>query len=210
MSDTALRVLDAERWNHNLHYTQLVLDTIRPGTRTALDVGCGEGTLTRALRRAVPHVTGLDPDAPSIALARAQDEPDAPVDYVHGDLLTTPLEPASFDVVVAVASLHHMDAEAGLRAMKDALAPGGTLVVVGCARSTPARDVGWEAAGAIANACHRARRTYWEHSAPTVWPPPVTHADMRRLTRDLLPGAHYRRRVLWRYSLVWTKAVAVP
>jgi SAM-dependent methyltransferase len=208
MTDAALRVPDADRWNHNLHYSRLVLDAVPPGSRTALDVGCGEGTLTRALRRAVPQVTGLDPDAPSIERARAQDDPDAPIDYVQGGLLTTPLPSGSFDVVVAVASLHHMDAEAGLRAVADVLAPGGVLVVVGCARSSLPRDVGWEAAGVIANAWHRGRRSYWEHSAPTVWPPPVTHADVRRLTRDLLPGARYRRHVLWRYSLVWTKPTA--
>jgi SAM-dependent methyltransferase len=205
MPDAALRVPDADRWNHNLHYSRLAFHAIRPGSRTALDVGCGEGTLTRALRRVVPHVTGLDPDVPSIEQARAQDDPDAPIEYVLGDLLTTPLTPASFDVVVAVASLHHMDAEAGLRAMKDVLAPGGSLVVVGCARSTQPQDLGWEAAAVIANAWHRARRTYWEHSAPTVWPPPVTHDDMRRLTRDLLPRARYRRHLLWRYSIVWHK-----
>jgi hypothetical protein len=28
---------------------------------------------------------------------------------------------------------------------------------------------------------------------------------MRRLTRDLLPGARYRRHLLWRYSVVWRK-----
>jgi hypothetical protein len=33
---------------------------------------------------------------------------------------------------------------------------------------------------------------------------------MRRLTRDLLPGARYRRRLLWRYSIVWHKPATEP
>ena len=203
MADAALHVPDADRWNHNLHYTQLVLDAIRPGSRTALDVGCGEGTLTRALRRVVPHVTGLDPDAESIERARAQDLTEAPIDYLHGDLLSTPLAASSFDVVVAVASLHHMDARAGLLAMKNLLSPGGVLVVIGLARTRLPRDVGWDVAAVVASKVHRARRSYWEQTAPMVWPPPVTHTDMRRLAQELLPGARYRRHLLWRYSLVW-------
>jgi hypothetical protein len=32
----------ASRWNHNIHYHRLVLAAVPPGSRTALDVGCGE------------------------------------------------------------------------------------------------------------------------------------------------------------------------
>ncbi len=45
-----------------------------------------------------------------------------------GDFLTTAFEPASFDVVTAVASLHHMDAAAALTRMRDLVRPGGVLV----------------------------------------------------------------------------------
>ena len=51
----------------------------------------------------------------------------------------------------------------------------------------------------------RRRRTYWEHSAPMVWPPPETFAGCRRIGGSTLPGVRYRRHLLWRYSLVWTK-----
>lgn len=46
----------------------------------------------------------------------------------------------------------------------------------------------------------------WEHPSPTHWPPPETYAAMRRTAARILPGARLRRRLLWRYSLVWTKA----
>lgn len=54
---------DAPRWNHNLHYLPTLLAAVPPGARRALDVGCGEGTLTRELRRRVAEVTGIDRDA---------------------------------------------------------------------------------------------------------------------------------------------------
>ncbi len=59
-----------EPWNHNLHYHRVIVKVIPPDCRGALDIGCGQGALTRELRRSVPGVTGIDRDERSIALAR--------------------------------------------------------------------------------------------------------------------------------------------
>lgn len=194
------------RWNHNIQYHPVVLAAVPPGCRRALDVGCGEGQLTRELRQHVDEVVGVDPDAASIALAREQASPG--LEYVVGDVLTHPFEPASFDLVSAVATLHHLDAGTGLARMADLLRPGGVLVVVGCARSELPADLPWEVAAVVANRIHRRRTPVWEHPSPTVWPPPVTYAQMRRLAHRALPGVRYRRHLLWRYSLTWTKPQA--
>src|SRR5512133_2288596 len=78
-----------ERWNHNIHYHSVLLDAMPEGCGRALDVGCGEGTLARKLRRSGAHVSAIDADAASIDLARAQG-PAAGIEYVHGDFLTFP------------------------------------------------------------------------------------------------------------------------
>ncbi len=122
-------------WNHNTLYYPVVLGAVPPGCRRALDVGCGEGSLTRQLRGIVPSVVGIDAEEASIAAARAHPDADG-IDYVLGDALACPLEPGSFDLVSAVASLHHMDAKTGLRRFASLLSPGGALVVIGCSRST--------------------------------------------------------------------------
>lgn len=193
---------NGRRWNHNIHYHPRILRAVPEGARHALDVGCGEGMLARALRRAVPQVTGIDLDAPSLDQARAH--PGDGVDYVLGDFLTHPFEPASFDVIASVATLHHMDAAAGLARMRDLLRPGGVLAVVGLARDTP-RDLPHVLAGVVVGTAHRAVKGYWEHPSPTVWPPPVTYPQMRALATETLPGARYRRHVLFRYSVIWRK-----
>jgi SAM-dependent methyltransferase len=156
------------------------------------------------LRRKVPHVVGIDVDERSIRLAEQQSRPDD-IHYVTGDVLTHPLEPASFEVVASVATLHHADAAAGLTRMAELLQPGGRLAILGLARSQLPRDAPWEIAATAMHNVNRWRRGYWEHSAPTVWPPPVTYAGMRALVADLLPGATFRRHVLWRYAVVWTQ-----
>jgi SAM-dependent methyltransferase len=198
--------VDAEpqRWNHNIHYHPLILGAIPDGCECALDVGCGEGILARELRRVVAHVSAIDVDAPIIAAARQHDA-GAGVEYLHGDFLTHEFEPASFGAIVSVAALHHMDATAALDRMRLLLRPGGTLVVVGLATYRYPADLPAELAGAVAHRWHKATRSYWEQKAPIVWPPPETYAGMRRIARRRLPGVRYRRHLLWRYSLIWTK-----
>ena len=44
----------------------------------------------------------------------------------------------------------------------------------------------------------------WEDAAPSL-AAPATFAEARRLAERVLPGVRYRRRLLFRYSLVWTK-----
>jgi ubiquinone/menaquinone biosynthesis C-methylase UbiE len=192
------------RWNHNIHYYPLILAAVPPGCQRALDVGCGEGMLARQLACGVPHVVGIDQDTASIELARRQD-PDGRVEFVRGDFLTHPFQPASFSLITCVAALHHMDSAAALAWMSQLLAPGGALVVVGLARSR-LPDLPWDAAAVIPDLGHRVATGCWEHPSPTVWPPPHSYRELRALAEETLPGVKYRRRLLWRYSLVWVKA----
>ena len=193
-----------QQWNHSIHYHPLILEAVPPGCHRVLDVGCGEGTLARQLARVAPHVVCIDPDAASIGLARRQD-PGGGIGFIRGDFLAHPFAPASFSMITSVAALHHMDARAALEQMSQLLAPGGTLAIVGLARSRLPADLPWEAAAVIAHQGHTLTRTYWEQSSPTVWPPPQTYAEMRALAQQVLPGVRYRRHLQWRYSLIWTK-----
>jgi len=194
------------RWNHNTHYYPLILAAVPDGCLRALDVGCGEGLLTRELAVRVPEVVGIDNDEPSIALAREQG-PEGRAEYVLGDFLGYPFPAASFSLVNCVAALHHMDPAAALTRMAELLTPGGVLVVNGVARPAP-RDLPLDLAAVVANLGYRAARGYWHHPSPVVWPPPHTYREIRALAEDLLPGVRYRRHLLWRYSLTWTRPAA--
>lgn len=194
---------DADRWNHNIHYHPLVLDAIPPDATTALDVGCGDGQLTRSLGARGLAATGIDLDEPSIATARAQ----GGAEYVLGDVLAHGFEPGSFDLVASVATLHHLDARAGLARLAELCAPGGVVVVVGLARSSLPRDLPRELAAAVGTRVLKLRRSYWEHAAPTCWPPPETYDSMARITAEVLPGSSFRRLLLWRYAIEWRRPV---
>lgn len=89
--------------------------------------------LARKASQIVPRVVAIDSDRASIEDARANSD-GVGVEYVLGDFLTYPLPPASFDVVLSVATLHHVDAIEGLSRMQELLRPGGTLAVLGLER----------------------------------------------------------------------------
>ena len=166
-------------------------------------MGCGEGLLARELRQVVPHVVAIDSDEPVLERARQQDAGSC-VEYVTGDFLSYGFAPESFDVIVSVAALHHMQPAAALRRMRQLLRPGGMLAVVGLARSRP-RDLPADLAGVIAHRVLLRGKSYQQVNAPTIWPPPQTYAQMRDIAARELPGVRYRRHLLWRYSLTWTK-----
>ncbi len=193
-----------QQWNRNMHYHSLLV-ALAPATR-ALDVGCGGGLLSRELAPRCTSVIGIDLHEPSIAEARAMTLA-SNVEYIVGDVLTHDFEAESFDLVVSVAALHHLDAEAGLRRFAELLRPGGRLGVVGIGRSVYPRDLARDVLAGIATQVHlRAHgKTPWNHSAPIVWPPPLTDRQMRKVVTTTLPGAEFRRRLHGRHSIIWTK-----
>ena len=185
-------------------YESLVFEAIPPACKRAVDVGCGNGELTRTLRQGgIPEVVGIDRDQTCIARCKAH--PGAgDISYVLGDVLTSELEPASFGAVCAVASLHHMDACSALVRLRDLVAPGGVLVVVGLARPDLPKDIPIEVIAQLVSRIRlRPNKTDEAVPAPTIWPPPERYATMRGLAAELLPGVRWRRHLLWRYSLVW-------
>jgi SAM-dependent methyltransferase len=198
----SIEAVQTAGWNHNIQYHPIVLRSVPDGAARALDVGCGEGLLSRRLRAQVGDVVAIDRHQASVDLARAQSNGD--IAYVACDFMNYPLRPASFDFIASVASLHHMDVAAALNRMRTLLRPGGRLVVIGLARSSRPADWAVDAVAMFVNRVHKRSKREVEDGAPKVWPAPLTYSQTRKIARCTLPHAQYRRRLLWRYSLVWT------
>jgi SAM-dependent methyltransferase len=197
-----------KHWNHNTAYYGLVRRAVPPGGHDLLDVGCGHGRLARELSGPGRHVLGLDPSAEMVGAAKADNASVPGLEFDEGDFLTAEIPPDSFDFVCFVASLHHMDQVKALMKAAEILRPGGRLVVIGLARALTlpeelvsglCKPVAWfndlrpEFGGSEASG-----------GAPTEEPVLGWHETRDQLL-GALPGARFRRRLYFRYSLVWTK-----
>ncbi|WP_064682510.1 class I SAM-dependent methyltransferase [Rhizobium bangladeshense] len=94
-----------------------------------LDLGCGEGSNTRAVARLGARMTGLD-IAPTFIRYARESETQAPlgIDYVLGDGQSIDFPEASFDFVTAFMSMMDMADQRGvLRGVHRILKSGGFL-----------------------------------------------------------------------------------
>ena len=201
---------DSERWDHSIHYYPVLMKAFPAHSAKALDIGCGNGILTRHLRTRVAHVIGIDIDPPMIELAKKEtgSSPDG-IEYVFGDFLTYPFELESFDVIASVATLHHIDTAEALQRIRSLLRPGGTLAIIGVAQSRIPQDLFYNIGGIVASRILKMKHAFWHHPAPIVWPPKDTFADVERIAKSVLgKDVVYRRHLLFRYTLQWTKTVA--
>jgi ubiquinone/menaquinone biosynthesis C-methylase UbiE len=194
----------SEYWNHNVHYQRVILDAVPDRCGAAVDVGCGDGLLARKLAGRCAAVTGIDRDERIIGLARERGKEVPALSFVRGDFLTYPFADGGFDFACANTALHHMDFGDALVKMARILRPGGRLAVVGLANNGSPADWVIGAAGLPANCYYRWTRGEGHPGAP-IMEPDMTWAQARKTAARLLPGARYRRHLLWRYSLVWTK-----
>ncbi|HEV7652775.1 MAG TPA: methyltransferase domain-containing protein [Actinophytocola sp.] len=96
----------------------------------ALDLGCGEGADALWLAARGWLVTAIDISRVALARAAAAGG-DAKVAWTHADVTTLPPPAAAFDLVSALYCPLPRSAPAALRSLIAAVAPGGTLLVVG-------------------------------------------------------------------------------
>jgi SAM-dependent methyltransferase len=97
------------------------------GTGAALDVGCGEGRVSRELKPCGYQVTAVDPVEAMIDAAREAESAD---EYAVASAASLPFADGSFDLVVAYNMLMDVDdVPAAVREMRRVLRSNGRLVI---------------------------------------------------------------------------------
>jgi SAM-dependent methyltransferase len=125
----------------------------------ALEIGCADGRLTKALLERCDDVVAFDTSHRAVTAARAR----APGATVEQGMAPTDLPSGSFDLVLLSEVgyfLFPLELVATLRRCEAALAPGGEIVL--CHWQHPTRDVPLdgqlvhEQAASMLSTCHRA------------------------------------------------------
>ncbi|MER6502921.1 class I SAM-dependent methyltransferase [Streptomyces sp. NPDC001455] len=198
----------AHPWDHNAYFHRWILRQLPSRCDRALDVGCGSGDLARLLTTRARRVHAIDADPDIVARARELTGLDAPVTFTVAEA-PAGMPAGPYDVITCVAAVHHLPFTDALTGFRERLAPGGTLVVVGLAREETAVDHLLALASSPLNAVtgwirNRGRRTPRPVSMTAVTRPAgMTFREILHGAREVLPGAKARRRLFWRYTLVW-------
>ncbi|MFC9595879.1 class I SAM-dependent methyltransferase [Streptomyces sp. NPDC056944] len=219
LTERALRALErfntAHPWDHNAHYHRWILRQLPRRLDRALDVGCGSGDLARLLATRATAVRAVDADPAIVARARELTAPAARVTFAVEDALADTADDGGHAAVTCLATLHHLPLAPALERFRERLAPGGTLVVLGLSRpDTPADHL----LGLLSIPLNAA--TGWLRNRGRPAPRPVamtaatrdaeeTLAEIALVAGRILPGARIRRRLFWRYTLVWRKPATV-
>ena len=103
------------------------LELVPPPGRRTLDLGCGEGRLSRHLKEFGHEMTGVDLSPAMLAAAR---EADPELETHLADAAELPFADATFDCVVAFMSFQDADdLEGAAREAARVLEPGGRLCI---------------------------------------------------------------------------------
>ena len=193
-------------WTHNTAYHDWILSHAK-GRKNILDVGCGDGLLIQRLSKVCDSVTGIDPHVLCVLRAKRRISNISNAIITHIGFENFEAAAESFDAVIFVASLHHMDHEFGMQKAKALLISGGELLIVGCVK--PCGFTDWlieimrMAPAKIGSVLH-GEKIGGDIGVPT-YKPKVCIADIRRLASRELPNSVIRRGLYYRYLLRWVK-----
>ena len=193
-------------WTHNTAYHKWILKHIRNGDHV-LDVGCGDGLLVQKIAKICNRVTGIEPHLPSALIARERLE-----NVKNANIESVPFEEYSansntFDVIIFVASLHHMDLKSCIIKVKELLAPKGRLLVVGCSKPDGFVDFFVECLRVIPaklGSLVHGEKNGGNIGVP-VQEPNLSLRQICHITDIYLPNVKLRRGLYYRYLLSWIK-----
>ncbi|MFG2721692.1 class I SAM-dependent methyltransferase [Streptomyces sp. NPDC048416] len=205
-------------FEHNDHYHRLLLRHLPRECGAALDVGCGTGRFARRVAGLGIEVDAIDSSAEAIEEARVlttQMAGDRIPRFRYANVAEIQLPKGRYDFISCLASIHHMPFGT-VAALRDALAPGGVLVILGCYPEKTWLDWAWSLVAVPVNAAARltahvkdkllrpttAASGRVQMRAP-VSRPTVPLPRIRQEAAVLLPGSRIRRLLFWRYLLVF-------
>ena len=193
--------------DHNTHFHNFLLRQLPRKIDRALDVGCGLGLFAWKLAKRAEIVDAIDVDR--TVLKEALDRHNAAnIYYKRADFREIDLTEDSYDAIVSIASLHHMDLEEALKKMRLLLRPSGKLIILGLYRETSIFDYIYSLISIPLNLIYLnwyRRSTLTEKTVAPTRPAKLSFNQIKSVASTLIPGLKLQRHLFWRYSLIWQK-----
>jgi len=193
----------ATPWNHNYAYNRWVSKKV--GKRKhILDVGCGDGTLALYLRTSDNEVLGIDISDSSIQKANKKNAY-SNVSFVQTSFEELAAKRESFDAIIFVASIHHMDMANAIDKAKKLLAKNGVLIIVGLAKPSTLIDKIVELARIIPSkivSLIKENKTSEELNIDVSYNFPTMN-QVRHICNQKLSGYILKYGLHYRYLLTW-------
>ncbi len=201
---------------HNDHYLNFLSRHIPHDCENALEIGCGTGEFSRLMASRAKSVLALDLSPNMIRLAEARSRSFPNIEFQCADATAWDFPAERFDCIASIATLHHLQMKEMLSKMKAALKPRGTLLILDLFEAEGAFDTFASMIAMPVSMSLRllqtgrlrppreVREAWDEHGRSDSY---LTLTQVRNLCAALLPGAKVRKHLLWRYSIIWKKAL---
>lgn len=209
-----LALLDDEGWTANNHYHNLLLKHVPANCENALEIGCGTGAFARQLAGRSKRVMALDLSGEMVRVARSRSSRFENLEFQLADAMTWNFSQSHFDFICSIATLHHLDQRELLPRIRDALKPGGVLVVLDLVQSDSFVERMFDVIGLGVSSSLRlihngrlqpppeVRKAWEQHGKHDSY---ATLSQVRELADEILPGSKLKRHLLWRFTLVYRK-----
>lgn len=202
------------KWNHNNCYFEYLLSFVPEKIDLCLDIGCGHGELSALLAKKANKVIAVDlADKMIDSAKKCNGLPN--IEYVCDNILNMNFTDHSFDIIITTATVHHLPYEWLLKFAKQKLKTGGKLIVLDLVNAETMSDkLLWSFAaipnffmniiknGGLPNSDPHSKAVWDKHGEHDIY---MSLAEIKRLAAKHLPNAFVKRKLFWRYVLIWQK-----
>jgi SAM-dependent methyltransferase len=201
-------------WDHSQQYQNYLLKHVIGNINTGLDVGCGTGEFTNKLALKCKRAIGIDISKVMIEEAKIRSK-NANVDFYNIDVdvfLNTSNE--KYDVIISIATFHHLNMERTLTLLKEKLSINGLILILDLYKNATFFEY---LLSFIASLCNpfiylrkrgsfrntKEEREAWkDHFQYDKY---YTITEVKEIAQRTLGNVRIRHHMFWRYSLVYRK-----